>query len=67
MTDELKPCPMCGNTGKKWTEEYGYESGDGYEQFYIECTACHVSTGYVESEAEAIAAWNRRTGESNAN
>ena len=61
MTDELKPCPICGGTGIP-----KYESG-GY---YVECLDCGIVFGnvfledatgcfeYFDTEEAAINAWN---------
>ena len=62
MREELKPCPFCG--GKAELEVLKYFRGDMYA---IYCTADlspekrhgHFITDY-ETEAEAIADWNRR-------
>ena len=65
MSEELKPCPLCGD---------GYLTGPSTEQIEasswvgrITCNCCNteITTAYTEpSEAEAIAeillAWNRR-------
>lgn len=53
MSDELKPCPFCG--GEAQTD---FIEGESY---LIECYVCRAETGIKDSEAEAIAAWNRRS------
>lgn len=62
MSDELKRCPFCG--GEAVVSSFGRE---GDEHFWIECSNafCPVSPETCEfgSEADAIAAWNRRVGE----
>ena len=57
MTSEAKPvalkeCPFCD--GKAWVTGYG--------PYRVQCGRCKCSIGplYVSTEAEAIAAWNRR-------
>ena len=54
MTDELLPCPFC-NT-------YANLSDDARHGLYwCFCTGCGAASGYRHTEAEAIAAWNRRS------
>jgi Lar family restriction alleviation protein len=56
MSDEpeLLPCPFCGGV----EHEIGYDSA-GHD---VQCHSwtCRAKTGSHTSEAEAIAAWNRR-------
>ena len=56
---ELKPCPFCG--GQPVLDPF---SGIGGE-YYVYCsghkTGCRCDLGLLDSRAEAIAAWNRRT------
>lgn len=47
MTTELKPCPFCICCAV-------YRNQDQFG-------GCGASTGWHETEAEAISAWNRRT------
>lgn len=67
MSEELKPCPFCGAKSHKLEHQFGDECG------YIRCRNCGAQSGrvywteaeresddYSASEAEAIAAWNRR-------
>lgn len=67
MSEELKPCPFCGKDHMFLEQQYGDESG------YIRCRNCGAQSGrvywtadeieaddYSASEAEAVAAWNRR-------
>ena len=61
-TQDLKPCPFCG--ADPYTEEGGTEG------YYVSCPACLCvvgeawgqsgGLGLFKTEAEAIAAWNRR-------
>lgn len=51
----LKPCPFCGNTRPFW--DY---SGPTYWQVCCNEWGCQASTLLADSEAEAIARWNRR-------
>lgn len=54
MADELKPCPFCGENGL--VEEFG-------RLVLVQCCGCGVATDGSLTEAEAIAAWNRRANE----
>ena len=55
MTDEeLKPCPFCGGEGASHQTAL---SG----RFHVFCLACDAEGPWCNMEAEAIAAWNRRT------
>ncbi|MBO5781047.1 MAG: Lar family restriction alleviation protein [Opitutales bacterium] len=49
--EDLKPCPFCGGEA----HIFGHTKSWG-----ILCTKCYVSTLRYETEAAAIAAWNRR-------
>lgn len=66
---ELKPCPFCGkvhsvqlvpNDEADWIADDARD-GDG---FYIICSfiegGCGTASGWAESEAVAIARWNKR-------
>lgn len=54
---DLKPCPFCGG-------EAIILKADQYHQFpnthYISCRDCTAGIGPLDTEAEAIEAWNRR-------
>lgn len=58
VSEQLKPCPFCGG-------DAGVGKGFGY--WFVNCTDCMASTNIVlgdslmPTEAEAIAAWNKRT------
>ena len=59
---ELKPCPFCGGEAKISMKYVGYGSlGLGaHDWFGVYCADCDTSTREHQTEAEAIAAWNRR-------
>lgn len=63
MKVELKPCPFCG--GEDVSSFFHADRGMG-ESWHVECLAesCGVGTCHHETNAEAIAAWNRRVGDS---
>ena len=50
--EELKPCPFCG--GEAHT--FGHTKSWG-----VLCTKCYISTLRYETEAAAMAVWNKRT------
>lgn len=56
----LKPCPICGSPAKlvRLISPEGEARGDT-PSFDVDCVDCWVH-GRWESEAEAVAAWNRR-------
>ncbi len=51
---EAPPCPLCGGPAKAWAFQ------DGGGDVLVECRACQLTLSACTSEAEAIAAWNRR-------
>jgi Lar family restriction alleviation protein len=53
MTEELKPCPFCGGSNVST-----YEVKGSYSTL---CVGCGGEGPEEDSEAEAIAAWNRRS------
>jgi len=72
MTDELKPCPFCGGTGKtlmiKSVAELedckNFEECDDCEFVCVVCSftdgGCGSTSPYRPTDKEAIEAWNRR-------
>ena len=55
MTDEttLEPCPFCGG-------EAQYSEESRFHICWVYCSGCGAASGYRNTEAEAIAAWNKR-------
>ena len=49
--EELCKCPFCGGEA----EIIGSNT-----TYWIDCNECRAETGLFNTEAEAIAAWNRR-------
>lgn len=56
MSEELKPCPFCGESNTLFVEHD--------VSYYVVCNLCNYGCGttapVVRSEQEAIEAWNRR-------
>jgi len=52
---KLKPCAHCNGEA---TISTGWKGAS--KRYFVECFDCAASTDMVETEAEAIAAWNRR-------
>jgi len=62
MSATLKPCPFCNTSGEELMifcdpEEGRDNSGPSRR---IQCAGCHVEAPFYPTEADAIAAWNRR-------
>lgn len=67
---ELMPCPHCGNAKEPCftdaRELFGHDDGDGPAGWFVTCNAsnehygCGSSTGFCNTKAEALAAWNKR-------
>ena len=58
MSEELKPCPFCGD--EAWLESHAsiFRSEVGHR---VECRGeCHAMTCYYHDKQEAIEAWNKR-------
>ena len=55
-TDELKPCPFCGGKAHTFHNYLWHVRCDGTGGNYY----CVMGFGAFVTEAEAIAAWNRR-------
>jgi Lar family restriction alleviation protein len=43
----LLPCPFCGGEANR-------------SKHFVFCTACHAESDWFGTDAEALAAWNRR-------
>lgn len=50
MNEQLKPCPFCGGEAYLQT----------HYKFCISCIDCRADIPVKESEADAVAHWNRR-------
>lgn len=52
MSDEIKPCPFCGDDQTfTFTEE-----GDMWQVY---CEECEAHSGWYATEGAAVEAWNR--------
>lgn len=54
MGGKIKPCPFCGGET--------YIDNDTNDIFVIVCDECYSEGTPCDTEAEAIEAWNKRTG-----
>lgn len=59
MSEELKPV-RCGCGGKAIV--WNYNNSEGITWSVVYCENCKIQTLKLETEAEAIAAWNRSLG-----
>ena len=57
MSVPLKPCPFCGGEADR-------SQLVGDMPCFVGCLPCNLEGPFRETNAEAIAAWNRRAGES---
>ena len=53
MSEELKPCPFCGGEAEIYNDGFG-------GNWAVRCACGAEVSGYIETEAEAVAAWNTR-------
>ena len=63
MSEELKPCPFCGEHKFLHSGNCGFKFNDDDNQirlFGVRCRTCKARTGVFESLDEATKAWNRR-------
>lgn len=58
MSEELKPCPFCGDDEAYFEGEY--PAPDTSEWGAVHCADCCAIGPYAPTQAEAIADWNRR-------
>ena len=49
---KLKDCPICGQRGRVYATYNG--------KYCVQCENCGLRSGCYKTEAEVIAAWNRR-------
>lgn len=55
---KLQPCPFCG--GEADCNDMGLTDHEGNPLWWVVCLGCKVSTHGDKTRQEAIAAWNRR-------
>lgn len=53
MSDELKPCPFCGNVAAIWRDEK-------HGIYTVFCTDCNAEIKVCFSREAAVDAWNNR-------
>lgn len=56
MSNELKPCPFCGNK-YLWLEDIGIR---GTARYYVICTTCGAKSNFEKTPEEAMKKWNER-------
>lgn len=59
MSEELKRCPFCGGEAFLWDEREFHD----HKGWFAMCGDCDASGDTKPTQAEAIAAWNTRTGQ----
>lgn len=61
MNETLLPCPFCGGAAKLLHVDHG-------DDWFVRCKECDVQQpsvhNLVHTKKQAIAAWNRRNGQS---
>lgn len=68
MSDELKPCPFCGEAEvamngflkEDFTDIDGIEPPVRTPTYWASCPTCRATGGDEIEEAAAVALWNRR-------
>ena len=56
----LKACPFCGGKAYYYTEEKQFYNTPDYK-YIVECENCEACVYSVDSEQQAIDAWNKRS------
>ena len=59
MTSELKTCPFCG-AQREYIHIHDTALVSRFIEYYARCWQCAACGPLAETEAEAIAAWNKR-------
>jgi Lar family restriction alleviation protein len=59
MTEKLKVCPFCGDSGDLRVSYV--RCSDEHQWFHVECPDCVITGPHAFVEGAAIAAWNTRT------
>jgi len=60
MSDELKPCPNPWCDYNEPRVKKAVQRNGDHTLHFVQCE-CDIESPYAPTEAEAIAAWNRRT------
>ena len=58
MSEELKPCPFCGNSDVY--VDKGVLGNDELGNYFVCCEFCHTTGPAGKTEDDAVASWNRR-------
>lgn len=56
MTENLKPCPFCGNEARARAQHWD----DGSHVWWVECAACGAEGMRCDDGQHALDAWNTR-------
>lgn len=59
VTQALEPCAHCG--GEAVVGDRNVQYNDWQVRYAVNCIDCYASSGWYDTEAEAIGAWNTRT------
>lgn len=55
--EELRSCPFCGSEAEL---VHPLSKGYALDRYFVVCKACRAASTRYNTEADAIAAWNRR-------
>lgn len=60
MSEELKPCPFCGNK-VVYKRQFSESLFGAIWNWNVKCFNCIAEGPICDTEQEAISAWNRRS------
>ena len=60
MSDELKPCPFCGEVDIVTGYDFLRANEDGVYSWHVFCRGCRINFGEFGTEDEAVSSWNTR-------
>ena len=61
MSEELKPCPFCGEKPELEVEEIDLNGSATKDSFKYYCDNCDYFRGECDTVEEAVKCWNKRT------